>query len=120
VHSESTGLDELVPAGSMFAVLVKRGLPSQELHLSCEDFGVSPLASVDALLGGTPQQNAARFRLLLTNCDNDAPLLSFVAMNAGAALWLADRAPSLRAGTDMAASAIRDGTVNAWLKSALE
>lgn len=138
VHSETTGLDELAPIGVSFAVLVKRGKPNVEMQFTSSDFGVSELKSLDSLLGkagkiffavivaidqevkkkgGSPQQNASRFRMLLSNPDNDPDLLDFVAMNAGAALWISDKADSVLAGTNLAKKALRDGVTKAWFEN---
>ena len=77
------------------------------------------LSSLDPLLGGSPAANASRCLALFANPDSDKTGRDFVAMNAGAALWISGRADSLKTGTAMAIAALRDGTTNKWFQNVM-
>ena len=104
VHG-SDGTDELTITGiSWVAALEDGGVKEIELHP--EDAGL-PVHPFEAILGGTPEENAVAFRALLDgqpSAYRDAVLL-----NAAAALVVADAAPDLRAGVEMAAQSIDSG-----------
>lgn len=99
------GTDELsICAPSQVAVLKDGAITRIEVHpedagLSCHPF--------EAIAGGDPAQNAAALRALLDGAPGgyrDAVLL-----NAAAALVLAEAAPDLKAGVEMARAAIDSG-----------
>ncbi|MDZ4136719.1 MAG: anthranilate phosphoribosyltransferase, partial [Paracoccaceae bacterium] len=99
------GTDELsIAAPSRVAAL--EGGVIREFDLHPEDAGL-PLHPFEAILGGSPAQNAAAFRALLegaTGAYRDAVLL-----NAAAALVVADHAASLAQGVLMAEESIDSG-----------
>lgn len=104
VHGD--GLDEVALHGPTQAV---RATASgvEKLTLTPESAGVSS-APVDALAGGDPEENARRLQAVLAGrgarAETDA-----VAMNAGAVLWTAERAASLREGTALALDLLASG-----------
>lgn len=78
------------------------------------DFGLEPCAPED-IKGGDAAQNLDRLYRLLTQTKPDG-LHQAIAMNAGAALWVAGRVTSLVDGACYAQKLLFDGTVAAWLK----
>jgi anthranilate phosphoribosyltransferase len=103
------GTDEISIAGVTHVARLEAELVTEgELHP--EDAGL-PVHPFEAILGGTPEENAAAFRALLdgeTGAYRDAVLL-----NAAAALMVADRVASLRDGVTMAAESIDSGAARA-------
>ncbi|MDP4032391.1 MAG: anthranilate phosphoribosyltransferase [Pseudorhodobacter sp.] len=103
------GTDELsIAAPSRVAALEGRVIREFDLHP--EDAGL-PLHPFEAILGGTPIENAAAFRALLDGAAGayrDAVLL-----NASAALMVADHAASLPEGVAMARQSIDSGAAKA-------
>lgn len=104
VHG-SDGTDELSIAGVSWIAAVEDGT-IREAELHPEDAGL-PVHPFEAIIGGTPEENAAALRALLdgeTGAYRDAVLL-----NSAAALVVAGVAPDLRAGVEMARAAIDSG-----------
>lgn len=104
VHG-SDGTDELSIAGVSWIAAVEDGTV-REAELHPEDAGL-PVHPFEAIIGGTPEENAAAMRALLdgqTGAYRDAVLL-----NSAAALVVAGVAPDLRAGVEMARAAIDSG-----------
>ena len=105
VHG-SDGTDEISISGTTKVVALKDGqIEEFEVH---PDDAHLPVHPFDAILGGTPEDNARAFRTLLegeTSAYRDAVLL-----NSAAALVIADAAPSLSAGVDIAAQSIDSGS----------
>jgi len=109
VVSGMEGLDELSIAGPSRAIGV--GFASPEV-ITPEDAGLAR-HSLDAIRGGEPDYNAAALRALLmgeTGAYRDA-----VVLNAGAALWVAGEADTLRGGAEEAAEALDKGLAKALL-----
>jgi anthranilate phosphoribosyltransferase len=104
VHG-ADGTDELSIAGpSQVAALEAGAVRAFEVHP--EEAGL-PLHPFEALLGGTPAENAAALKALLAGAPGayrDAVLL-----NAAAALVVAGRADALRAGVEMARESLDSG-----------
>lgn len=110
VHG-SDGTDEITIAGTTQVARLEDGAVTEgEIHP--EDAGL-PVHPFEAILGGTPAENAAAFRALLDGAPGayrDAVLL-----NAAAALVVADRAADLRDGVAQAAESIDSGAARAKL-----
>lgn len=104
VHG-SDGTDELSIAGvSWVAALEDNRVEMRELHP--EDAGL-PEHPFEAIMGGSPAENAVAFRALLNgekSAYRDAVLL-----NSAAALVVADHASDLKQGVEMAAQSIDSG-----------
>ena len=104
VHG-ADGTDELSIAGVTWLAELKAGaVTEREVHP--EDAGL-PVHPFEAILGGTPEENAAAFRALLGGAQGayrDAVLL-----NAAAALTLAGHANSLPEGVEIARESIDSG-----------
>ncbi|KAF8073564.1 glycosyl transferase [Lyophyllum atratum] len=107
-------LDEISCAGPTWAWELKDGNITEKM-LHPDDFGleVHPLSDV---AGGSPQDNAATFRRLLTSGKHIAeeltPVLDFVLMNASALLVVAGLAKDYKQGTAMALESVTSGS--AW------
>jgi anthranilate phosphoribosyltransferase len=103
------GTDEISIAGVTYVARLEGGqVADGELHP--EDAGL-PVHPFEAILGGTPEDNAVAFRALLdgaTGAYRDAVLL-----NAAAALMVADRVASLKEGVAMATESIDSGAARA-------
>lgn len=104
VHG-SDGTDELSIAGvSWIAALEDGEVTERELHP--EDAGL-PEHPFEAILGGTPEENGRAFAALL---DGEASAYrDAVLLNAAAALVVADKAPDLKIGVELAAQSIDSG-----------
>lgn len=110
VHG-SDGTDEITIAGPTAVVALEAG-EIREFSVHPEDAGLQ-VHPFEAILGGTPAQNAVAFRALLngqTGAYRDAVLL-----NAAAALLVAGKATSLKEGVPMARAAIDSGQALARL-----
>ncbi len=75
--------------------------------VSPEDFGLVRCDRAE-LLGGSPEQNAAITRAVLSGKEQGGKRTA-VLMNAGAALYIADKAPSMAEGIKLAAELIDSG-----------
>ncbi len=111
VHG-SDGTDELSIAGVSYVAALEAGRVSErEVHP--EDAGL-PVHPFEAIIGGTPEENAIAFRALLggeASAYRDAVLL-----NAAAALVVADKATSLPEGVEMARASIDSGAARAKIE----
>lgn len=104
VHG-SDGTDELTITGvSWVSALADGAITDFEIHP--EDAGL-PVHPFEDIVGGTPEENARDFSALLDGAQTayrDAVLL-----NSAAALVVADAAPDLKTGVDMARTSIDSG-----------
>ena len=104
VHG-SDGTDELTITGVSWVAQVANGAVT-EFEVHPEDAGL-PVHPFEAIVGGTPEENARDFKALLDGAPSayrDAVLL-----NAAAALVVADAAGDLKAGVEMAKTSIDSG-----------
>lgn len=104
VHG-SDGTDEITICGATSVSAVENGAV-RDFTIHPEDAGLSP-HPFEAILGGTPAENAVAFRALLDGAPGayrDAVLL-----NAAAALVVADKAGTLREGVALARESIDSG-----------
>jgi len=109
---EGGGMDELATAG----VNHVRGVGElRDVHGEWlpEDYGLETRPR-EELLGGKPDENLRLFEELL---DGSAPrgLRDTIAFNAGASLWVAGRAPSVRDGVTLANSLLETGAVKRFV-----
>jgi anthranilate phosphoribosyltransferase len=105
------GMDEVsLGAATMVGELKNGEVSEYEIHP--EDFGLT-MASNRALRVETPAQSKAMLEAVLAG--ERGPARDIVALNAGAALYAADVAPTLAAGVDRAQAAIGDGSARAKL-----
>jgi anthranilate phosphoribosyltransferase len=103
VHGQ--GLDELTTTGPTEVAEWKDGAV-RRFAVAPADAGL-PTATIDDLRGGDAEENAAALRALLDGAPG--AYRDVVLLNAAAALLVADRADTLRAGAELAAAAIDDG-----------
>ena len=104
VHG-SDGTDELTITGISWVAALEDGTV-KDVELHPEDAGL-PVHPFEEIMGGAPEDNAAAFRALLDGAHSayrDAVLL-----NSAAALVVAEAAPDLRTGVEMAAQSIDSG-----------
>ena len=110
VHG-SDGTDELAIAGVSWVAALENGMvEDRELHP--EDAGL-PVHPFEAIIGGTPEDNAKAFAALLAgqkSAYRDAVLL-----NSAAALVVAGKAGDLKSGVEMAVESIDSGAAKAKL-----
>ncbi len=107
------GTDELsIAAPSRVVALADGALREFDLHP--EEAGL-PVHPFEAILGGSPAENAAAFRALLAGAPGayrDAVLL-----NAAAALIVADRAASLKEGVALARESLDSGAAQTKIEA---
>ncbi|MAL08987.1 MAG: anthranilate phosphoribosyltransferase [Maricaulis sp.] len=99
------GLDELTVTGPSDVAELRGG----EIHrftVSPEDAGLKS-HSIDAIIGGTPAENAAALSDVLDGAKS--AYRDIVLLNAAAALVVADKAGDLKEGAALAARSIDDG-----------
>jgi anthranilate phosphoribosyltransferase len=104
VHG-SDGTDELTITGVSWVSGLENGTVT-DFEIHPEDAGL-PEHPFEDIIGGTPEENARDFNALLDGAQNayrDAVLL-----NAAAALVVADAAPDLKQGVEMARTSIDSG-----------
>ncbi|WP_295314512.1 anthranilate phosphoribosyltransferase [Roseobacter sp.] len=105
VHG-SDGTDELTITGVSWVCALGRDGTVTDMEIHPDDAGL-PVHPFEAIIGGTPEENARDFKALLggeTSAYRDAVLL-----NAAAALVVADAAGDLKEGVDMARTSIDSG-----------
>ncbi len=107
------GTDEISIAAPTKVAAVEAGAV-REFEVHPEDAGL-PVHPFEAVLGGTPGENAVAFRALLDGASG--AYRDAVLFNSAAALVVADRAASLKEGVDMARSAIDSGAARAKVEA---
>jgi len=106
VHSDE-GLDEISPCGPTHAWIVKDG-SIETTVITPEALGVHAL-HIDDIRGSSPSENAALFRQIASGKDH--PVMTYVALNAGAALFIGGLASSLSGGVLLALQTLKSGKV---------
>ncbi|SPH17715.1 Anthranilate phosphoribosyltransferase [Defluviimonas aquaemixtae] len=112
VHG-ADGTDEISIAGPSWIAALEDGAV-REFELHPEEAGL-PIHPFEAILGGSPEENAAAFRALLageTGAYRDAVLL-----NAAAALVVAGKVAELKEGVALAAESIDRGSARAKIEA---
>jgi anthranilate phosphoribosyltransferase len=108
------GLDELSCAGPTHVWELRDGKVEQ-FNLSPADFGL-PTHPLSAVAGGTPTENAATFKALLTSGadipQSLTPVLDFVLLNASALLVVSGIAKDYKDGVRLAKESVVSG--KAW------
>jgi anthranilate phosphoribosyltransferase len=110
VHG-ADGLDEITTTTTTYVAEVK-GEDVAVREIDPDDLGL-PRATLDDLRGGEPGENADRLEALFAG--ERGPLADVVAANAGAAIWIAGRSASLRAGVAAAEAILASGRARAKL-----
>lgn len=111
VHGEP-GLDEISPLGPTRIVEIRDG-ELREYVVTPEELGCAT-ARASELAGGSPAENATLVEACLAGRAPDGAIAAVV-LNAGAAIYVAGCAPSLRDGVDAARAAVADGSATAAL-----
>jgi len=111
VHG-SDGLDELTTTGESYVAALKDGKITQ-FTINPEDAGLE-ISTMEDLQGGDAEENAVALKAILDGEKN--AYRDIVVLNTAAALIVADKVDTLRAGAEMAAKAIDSGTASALLK----
>ncbi|MGV6857407.1 MAG: anthranilate phosphoribosyltransferase [bacterium] len=104
VHAED-GLDEISISGATYCAELKDGEVTP-LTLHPEDLGVKP-SSLESIKVSTAGESLAMIRQALSG--EDSPAADIVAMNAGAAIYVAGLANSLREGVERAREVMGNG-----------
>ncbi|MFC7536047.1 anthranilate phosphoribosyltransferase [Sphingomonas sp. GCM10030256] len=112
-----SGLDEVALHAETRAIRLCDGKLS-EVEMAPEDAGLER-APLKAVVGGDPTENAERLRRLLTGGGTSAEQ-DMVALNTGALLFTAGKAPSMREGAAAALDALRGGRAGAVLDAFVE
>lgn len=112
VHG-TVGMDEIAPTGVTLAWEVRAGRVSTRTINPAEFRLAQP--HVEALAGGDPEANARRIETLLEDPARDPAGRATVALNAGAALYVADVGRTLKEGVERALAALEDGDAAAVL-----
>ena len=119
VHGE--GLDEMTVSGPTQVVEwranAETGGGVRLFTITPEAVGL-PRSPVEALQGGSPEENAVALRALLNG--RSGAYRDVVLLNAAAALLLADAVETLREGVERAAAAIDEGRARAALDGLVE
>jgi anthranilate phosphoribosyltransferase len=110
VHGD--GMDEIALHGGTTVAEVEDGTVT-EYTLTPGDIGLDP-APVEAVAGGTPEENAADLRGIVEG-DLEGPKRDIILANAGAAVYVAGEVDSLEAGVEAARTAIESGAAAAKL-----
>ncbi|WP_254810241.1 anthranilate phosphoribosyltransferase [Natronosalvus amylolyticus] len=111
VHGDGT--DEIAIHGETQVAEVD-GDAVETYTLEPGDLGLER-ASIDAIAGGSPVENAADMRGIVEG-DLEGPKRDVILANAGAALYVAGEATSLESGAEMALEAISSGSASATLE----
>jgi anthranilate phosphoribosyltransferase len=115
VHG-ADGLDELSTTGYTKVSECREGTV-QTFYVHPADYGLAK-TSLDALKGGDARHNARLIHDVLDGAEG--PTRSVVLLNAGAALFIAGRAPSVKEGIARAAEAIDSGRARGVLERLVE
>jgi len=111
VHGRD-GLDEITTTTTTLVAEVRDG-DVRSFELDAETLG-APRARLEELAGGTPEENGACLARLLDG--EPGPLAELVAVNAGAALYVAGRAATLAQGAAAARDLLACGAARAKLE----
>lgn len=109
-------LDEITLCGTTAVCEFKDG-SYKTYEIRPEDFGFTPCSKED-LQGGTPEENAQITRDILSG-KLMGPKRETVLLNAGAALYIGGKAPSLADGVKLAAELIDSGKAAAKLEEVI-
>ncbi|MDD3486318.1 MAG: anthranilate phosphoribosyltransferase, partial [Atopobiaceae bacterium] len=104
-------LDEISASAPTMVCEVRDGF-YRTIEVTPEQFGLTRCERAD-LAGGTPDENAAIVRAVLSG--EQGPRRTAVLMNAGAALYVAGHADTMAAGIERAAALVGDGSALAKL-----
>jgi anthranilate phosphoribosyltransferase len=107
VHSED-GLDEISVCAPTRAIEVRDGEVAGESRIDPSAFGIE-VSDAASLKGGDVGENLRRMRAILGG-EEESPAADAVALNAGAALYVAGEVADLSSGFDRASEVRRSGS----------
>lgn len=110
------GIDELTITGPTRVIEVRHG-NTEEWFITADEVGL-PEAELGELDGGEPEENAAITRAVLDGHDGPPRRISL--LNAGAAIYVSGRVPSLPDGVEAAAEAVDSGAAAECLARIVE
>jgi anthranilate phosphoribosyltransferase len=110
------GLDEITLTGPTRVSELRDGR-IQTYTISPENFGLKP-CPLEALRGGEPEHNAEILRQVFA--DSPGPARDAVALNAGAAIYVGGKAPSLAEGVQAAQAALAAGKARQKLEHLIQ
>jgi anthranilate phosphoribosyltransferase len=116
VVAADDGIDEISVSTRTRVIEVKGG-STEEWFVDPAELGIEP-APLEEVAGGAPEENAAAVRAIFEG--ERGPRRQLVALNAGAAIYLAGRAPDLAAGVAAAREAIDSGAAQRVLERLVE
>ncbi len=114
----SEPMDEISPFGPTFAATIDVGGVVTLLELEPGELGVRAIDAASVAPAPTVAENAARIRAILSGADD--PARELIALNAGAALWIAGRAPDIRSGLAHARNELGSGSPRTCLDRLVE
>ncbi|WP_430742020.1 anthranilate phosphoribosyltransferase [Shewanella mangrovi] len=106
IVAHGSGLDEIAVHGESLLAELKDG-EIREYRMQPEDFGVER-ATIEQLVGGTPEDNAAITQQILAGTATEAQT-NAVAVNAGTALYVASVSDTIPAGVALAKQVMASG-----------
>ena len=117
VVASDEGLDEISVSAptTLFEV---RGREVSQRRVTPKELGVAE-RKLDDVLGGSAEENAAALRGVLRG-DGSEALRDFIAVNAGAGLYVSGLAASIQQGVEQALTAIDEGEASARLGAFVE
>jgi anthranilate phosphoribosyltransferase len=110
------GMDEITNTGETIVSELKGGIV-RNYRLHPRDFDYT-LAKVEAISGGTPEENA--LKLVNVMKGERSPARDIIAMNSGAAVYVSGQASTLLEGARMAEAALDSGKALQTLKCMVE
>jgi anthranilate phosphoribosyltransferase len=116
VVAAEDGLDELTISGASRVIEVRDG-GTEEWYLSADEVGLAE-APLEAIAGGSPEENAATTRSVLAG--EPGPHRDIALLNAGAAIYVAGEAEDVPAGVARAAEAVDEGAPARTLEALIE
>jgi anthranilate phosphoribosyltransferase len=118
VHG-ADGLDECSLSAPTYVCEVRQGAETREYSITPEDFGLPLISDRAAFKGGGAPESAEMLRTLLSDYS-DNPKTHMLCLNAGAALYANDLAPSIHEGIKLAQSTLREGKARRTLADVIE
>lgn len=107
VHAAVAGMDEIAPVGKTLVWEVREGTVTEDT-IDPIAHGVRP-GRLEALAGGTPEENAQRVARLLEAPGRDPEGRDIVVLNAGAACYVAGLTADLATGIELARASLDEG-----------
>ncbi|MBE8167417.1 MAG: anthranilate phosphoribosyltransferase [Shewanella sp.] len=103
-----SGLDEVAVHGTTQVTEINNG-EFNRYQLTPKDFGITTAYSIEALTGGTPEENAVITTAILQGKGQEAHTYA-VAVNAACALYICGKADNIQAATQLALDTIKSGS----------